>query len=97
MTEIKLNISLIKRYCTCDPCCYNKQHPDLYAKALLGTNRFMPSKPFNASVDLWSLGVTLYHVATGRLPFQPFGGRKNKEAMSVPLPFTEKIVFQLVT
>lgn len=56
-------------------------HPDLYAKALLGTNRFMPSKPFNASVDLWSLGVTLYHVATGRLPFQPFGGRKNKEAM----------------
>jgi TANK-binding kinase 1 len=25
--------------------------------------------------------VTLYHVATGNLPFRPFGGRKNKETM----------------
>lgn len=27
------------------------------------------------------LGVTLYHVATGNLPFRPYGGRKNKETM----------------
>lgn len=27
------------------------------------------------------IGVTLYHVATGHLPFRPFGGRRNKETM----------------
>lgn len=26
-------------------------------------------------------GVTLYHVATGQLPFRPYGGRRNKETM----------------
>ena len=38
-------------------------------------------KTFGATVDLWSIGVTLYHVATGNLPFRPFGGRRNKETM----------------
>ena len=26
-------------------------------------------------------GVTLFHVATGLLPFRPYGGRRNKETM----------------
>ena len=30
---------------------------------------------------MFHLGVTLYHVATGNLPFRPFGGRRNKETM----------------
>lgn len=53
-------------------------HPDLYERAVL---RKSISKTFTANIDLWSIGVTLYHVATGNLPFRPFGGRKNKETM----------------
>lgn len=53
-------------------------HPDMYERAVL---RKPIGKTFGATVDLWSIGVTLYHVATGNLPFRPFGGRRNKETM----------------
>ncbi|XP_012276090.1 inhibitor of nuclear factor kappa-B kinase subunit epsilon [Orussus abietinus] len=53
-------------------------HPDMYERAVL---RKAVGKTFGATVDLWSIGVTLYHVATGNLPFRPFGGRRNKETM----------------
>ncbi|CAH1393934.1 unnamed protein product [Nezara viridula] len=53
-------------------------HPDMYERAVL---RKPVGKKFGATVDLWSIGVTLYHVATGNLPFRPYGGRRNKETM----------------
>nr|CAD7439248.1 unnamed protein product [Timema bartmani]CAD7459470.1 unnamed protein product [Timema tahoe] len=54
-------------------------HPDMYERAVL--RKSVIGKKFGATVDLWSIGVTLYHVATGNLPFRPYGGRRNKETM----------------
>ncbi|ESO88848.1 hypothetical protein LOTGIDRAFT_125486 [Lottia gigantea] len=51
-------------------------HPKLYNAAF-----FSGEQEFDCKVDLWSLGATLYHCATGSVPFRPYGGREDKEAM----------------
>jgi len=53
-------------------------HPDMYERPVLHKP---VDKKFGATIDLWSVGVTLYHVATGNLPFRLFGGKCNKETM----------------
>ncbi|RUS72915.1 hypothetical protein EGW08_019311 [Elysia chlorotica] len=53
-------------------------HPAIYERAVL---RLPNTQSFDAKVDLWSLGVTFYHTATGQLPFQPYGGRSNRYTM----------------
>ena len=52
--------------------------PDMYESAVLDKQR---KRQFGAQCDLWSLGVTFYHAATGSLPFRPFGGRRNRHMM----------------
>ncbi|XP_053391293.1 serine/threonine-protein kinase TBK1-like [Mercenaria mercenaria] len=53
-------------------------HPDMYERAVLRTP---DRRQFTSKVDLWSVGVTFFHVATGQLPFKPYGGRRNRQKM----------------
>lgn len=57
-------------------------HVDLFVKAYYNDLGITPKvKEFGLTHDLWSLGVTLYAAAAGRLPFQPKNGRKGLKVM----------------
>jgi len=50
----------------------------MYERALVNPNA---KNEFAAKVDLWSVGATFFHAATGRLPFQPFKKREDRTLM----------------
>lgn len=52
------------------------QHPAMFEKAFLNREAELIS---SIHLDQWSLGITLYHVATGKVPFQTKEGpRRNR-------------------
>lgn len=60
------------------------EYPDIFAKFFAhALNIFPPTQYFNDIHELWSIGVTLFEAATGRLPFKPENGRADKKKMYV--------------
>ena len=53
-------------------------YPGMYERALVNPHA---KTKFAAKVDLWSVGATFFHAATGRLPFQPFKKRDDRALM----------------
>ena len=50
----------------------------MYERALINPRA---QREFVDKVDLWSVGATLFHIATGRLPFQPYRKRNDNHTM----------------
>lgn len=61
---------------------YEYVHPDIFANFYRQALEIIPPvREFDGGHELWSVGVTLYETATGRLPFQPKNGRDDRKIM----------------
>lgn len=55
---------------------FEYMHPDIFEKLYESALYIKyPPQSFEATHDLWSIGATLYHAATGKVPFLPKNGR----------------------
>ena len=72
-------------------CCI--KYPEIYRCVLI--DRVALPAGIEDHAEMWSIGVTLYHVATGQLPFQPLGGRNNRTTMSVVTSPTHLLTYLL--
>ena len=62
-------------------CLFYLQHPDMHRAAFVARVRDVT---YDATVDLWSFGITIYQCATGCMAFEPNSGiRVNKRKMWV--------------
>ncbi|CAD5117362.1 DgyrCDS6141 [Dimorphilus gyrociliatus] len=56
-------------------------HPEIFKEALAPRQYRGSERHFKYNTDLWSIGCTIYHIATGRLPFKAHEGRKDRESL----------------
>lgn len=61
---------------------YEYINPDIFAKYYYPAVGIVPSvHSFNESHEFWAIGVLLFELATGKLPFKPKLGRKDPKTM----------------
>lgn len=64
------------------------------AMPYMAPERFDSNPRLNTASDIWSLGASIYELATGELPFSGFGGamqRNGADIPSLPSTYSEKL------
>ncbi|KAK6177012.1 hypothetical protein SNE40_015204 [Patella caerulea] len=61
-------------------------HPNMYQKAFIDRGADIT---FNHTVDLWSLGCTLYQAITGDMPYKPYQGARNDRRTMYEMTFSK--------